>query len=117
MAISHAHFARECADRESSLSQETRHFLHERTIGERSIHSRRIGGPADRKIGTVAVHMDSIDAATPRNRSAWFLRNKADRHPVTAAVILLVIGTSIWVGFDSRSRDWSHSSFANKPWQ
>jgi hypothetical protein len=41
----------------------------------------------------------------------------ADSCNVTAAVILLVIGTSVWVGFDSRSRDWSHSSFADKPWQ
>jgi hypothetical protein len=43
MAIGHADFARECADRESSLSQETRHLLHKRAIGERSMHGRSIG--------------------------------------------------------------------------
>ncbi len=47
MAIGHADFARECADRESSLSQETRHLLYERAIGEDSMHGRSIGWLAD----------------------------------------------------------------------
>ncbi len=47
MAIGHADFARECAERESSLSQQTRDLLYERAIGERSMHCRSIGWLAD----------------------------------------------------------------------
>jgi hypothetical protein len=68
MAISHAHFARECADRESSLSQETRHFLHERAIGERSIHCRSIGGLADAP-STGAIVSVVLSTNTQQQRS------------------------------------------------
>jgi hypothetical protein len=40
-----------------------------------------------------------------------------DSRGVTSAVILLMLGTTIWVGFDARSRDWSDSSFADQPWK
>jgi len=41
----------------------------------------------------------------------------ADDADVTAAVILIVLVTSVWVGFDARSRDWSDNSFADAPWK
>jgi hypothetical protein len=47
MAIGHADFARECADRKSSLSQEMWHLLYERAICARSMHGRSIGWLAD----------------------------------------------------------------------
>jgi hypothetical protein len=41
----------------------------------------------------------------------------ADVRGVTAVIILLVVGTSVWVGFDARARDWSDNSFADAPWK
>jgi hypothetical protein len=32
-------------------------------------------------------------------------------------MFVVVIGTSVWVGFDAGNRDWSEDSFANKPWK
>jgi len=95
MAIGHADFARECADRKSSLSQETWHLLYERAIGERSMHGPKYrlarGRTADLMEGRLghlgAGHMDSAAGGKPkaaqnvtRQRSAGFLRNKANRN-------------------------------------
>src|ERR1700693_3319105 len=41
----------------------------------------------------------------------------ADKAGVAAAVFLIVLVTSVWVGFDARSRDWSDNSFADRPWK
>ena len=32
-------------------------------------------------------------------------------------ILLVVVATSIWVGIDASSRDWSESSFADRPWK
>jgi hypothetical protein len=36
---------------------------------------------------------------------------------MTAVVVLVVVGTAIWVGFDASGRDWSGDGFANRPWK
>jgi hypothetical protein len=41
----------------------------------------------------------------------------ADTAGVTSAVFLIVVATSVWVGFDARSRDWSGNAFADRPWK
>ena len=32
-------------------------------------------------------------------------------------ILLVVVATSIWVGIDASSRDWSESSFADRSWK
>jgi Protein of unknown function (DUF2510) len=32
-------------------------------------------------------------------------------------MFMVVVGTSIWLGFDAANHDWSEDSFANKPWK
>jgi len=34
-----------------------------------------------------------------------------------AIIPLIVLGTTIWIGVDASGRDWSDSSFADKPWK
>jgi hypothetical protein len=36
---------------------------------------------------------------------------------MTALLALLVIGTTIWVGFDANDRDWTNEPFCKGPWQ
>jgi hypothetical protein len=38
-------------------------------------------------------------------------------HGMTALILLLIVGTTVWVGIDASQRDWSHNSFANRPWK
>ena len=38
-------------------------------------------------------------------------------HRMTAIILLLIVGTTVWVGFDASQRDWSHNGFANRPWK
>jgi hypothetical protein len=36
---------------------------------------------------------------------------------VNTLIFLIVVGTSIWIGFDARGRDFSRSKFARATWQ
>lgn len=44
-------------------------------------------------------------------------REKLRRAGMYAVVLLVVVGTAIWVGADASGRDWSGDGFANKPWK
>lgn len=37
--------------------------------------------------------------------------------PMTLIMALVILGTSVWVAYDASERDWSRSSFANRPWK
>jgi len=32
-------------------------------------------------------------------------------------MLLVILGTTTWLGFDASRRDWRHSSFANSTWK
>jgi hypothetical protein len=32
-------------------------------------------------------------------------------------IVLVILGTSIWVAFDAGQRDWRSNGFANRPWK
>ena len=36
---------------------------------------------------------------------------------MTTIFVLLILGTTAWVAYDASQRDWSGSSFANRPWK
>jgi Protein of unknown function (DUF2510) len=36
---------------------------------------------------------------------------------MTAVILVIVVGTAIWVGFDAGGRDWTDDRFANRPWK
>jgi hypothetical protein len=36
---------------------------------------------------------------------------------MTLIMVLLILSTSAWVAYDASQRDWSRSSFANRPWK
>jgi hypothetical protein len=42
---------------------------------------------------------------------------RVDVQGVTFLIIFMIVSTSIWVYVDAQQREWSQSSFANRPWK
>lgn len=36
---------------------------------------------------------------------------------MSSVIALVVVGTTLWVAFDAKDRDWSGYGFANRPWK
>jgi hypothetical protein len=41
----------------------------------------------------------------------------ADVGGMQLVALLVIVVSAAWVGYDSSRRDWSRSSFANRPWK
>ena len=42
---------------------------------------------------------------------------RADLACMSLVIALVILGSASWVGYDASQRDWSRSSFANRPWK
>jgi hypothetical protein len=65
--------------------------------------------------GRVGLKLD--EAELPRNRGFSALSIAPITELMTAIILLLIVGTTVWVGVDASKRDWSNSGFAKSTTQ